>query len=395
MEFPTTRRLYEQEPETLVFTADVLACEARDGGYDIVLDRTAFFPEGGGQGADHGEIEGARVLDAHERDGVVRHLTDAPLPVGARVTGRVDAARRLAMTQQHSGEHIFSGLVHRLYGYDNVGFHIGSEAVTMDFNGPLSEEDARRVERLANEAVWADIPVEAFVPDRETLARMDYRSKKPIDGDVRIVRIADVDTCACCGTHVRSTGRVGQIKLLGVQRYKGGVRVSILCGCRALEEENALLDQVRRASEALSVKRHEVADAVEKLLAERDALRAKNNEWGTRLFELLAERERGEAVRVVACDALPASMARKAAGRLCEGAELALALIPREAGWSFALASNVRDVRPVVRALCEAFGGRGGGPKDMAQGVLDGGSEDAIRQKLRELAEAEGGEGHA
>ena len=138
------------------------------------------------------------------------------------------------MMQQHSGEHMFSGLVHGLFGYDNVGFHIGTEAVTMDFNGMLTEEDVRRVELLANQAVWRDQPVEAFVPGREALANIEYRSKKEIDGDVRIVRIEGVDTCACCGTHVHTTGAVGQIKVIGVQKYKSGVRVSILCGRRAL-----------------------------------------------------------------------------------------------------------------------------------------------------------------
>lgn len=390
-----TVKLYDLEPERLEFDATVLSCEPNGkDGYDVVLDRTAFFPEGGGQGADHGTLGGVSVLDAHERGGEVHHETDAPLPVGQTVAGRVDAERRLAMSQQHSGEHIFSGLVHGLFGYDNVGFHIGTDAVTMDFNGPLSEEDALRVERLANEAIWKDLPVRAFVPDRQTLEKMEYRSKKAIEGDVRIVQIEGVDTCACCGTHVRTTGCVGQVKLLGVMRYKGGVRVSILCGVRALEEENALLTQVRRASEALSAKRHEVADAVDRLLAERDALRARNNELGTRMFDLLAERERGEAVRVVACDALPAAQARKAAGRLCEGAACALALIPREeGGWSFALASQTLDVRPLAKGLCEAFGGRGGGPKDMAQGVLNGGSVDDLRAKLRALTE--GGEGRA
>ena len=249
-----TIRLYDQDAELMAFTATVRACERRGEGYAVVLDRTAFFPEGGGQGADHGTLGEAHVLDTHEVQGEVVHTTDAPLAVGSVVEGHVDAARRRAMMQQHSGEHIFSGIVHRLFGYDNVGFHIGTEAVTMDFNGPMTAEDIRRVELLANEAVWADIPVEAFVPPREELAQLSYRSKKAIDGDVRIVRIAGADTCACCGTHVKSTGCIGQIKVIGWQKYKSGVRVSILCGGRALDEENALMEQVRRVSVALSAK---------------------------------------------------------------------------------------------------------------------------------------------
>ena len=381
-----TLRLYEQQPELLTFEATVRSCERKGEGYAVVLDRTAFFPEGGGQGADHGTLGSARVLDAHESGGEVLHLTDAPLTVGTQVEGRVDAQRRRSMSQQHSGEHIFSGLVHRLFGYDNVGFHIGSEAVTMDFNGPMTEEDVRRVELLANEAVWADLPVEAFVPPREELEQMTYRSKKAIDGDVRIVRIAGVDTCACCGTHVKTTGAVGQIKVLGMQRYKGGVRISILCGERALDEENVQMEQVRRVSSVLSAPAHEIADAAARLLAERDALRAQTDALALRIFEMQSAPQAGEAVRAVACDVLPASLARRAAGKLAQGARYALVLVPREAGWSFALCSETEDVRPAVRALCAAFGGKGGGPRDMAQGVLSGGTAQDVAAALRAFA---------
>lgn len=376
-----TIRLYDKDSALLNFTARVTHCEERNGQYLVTLDQTAFFPEGGGQGADHGVLGAARVVDVHDAGGEVVHTTDAPLEAGQQVEGRVDAGRRLSMMQQHSGEHIFSGLVCRLYGYDNVGFHIGSEAVTMDFNGPLTEADIFRVERLANEAVWADLPVEAFVPPKDELEAMSYRSKKAIDGDVRIVRIPDIDTCACCGTHVKRTGSVGQIKVIGWQKYKSGVRVSILCGMRALDEENAVQEQAKRIAAALSAKQSEIADAAERLLAERDALRAQNDALGMRVFELLAQRETGD-VRVVLCDALAPSQVRKAAGRLAAGARMGLALIPKDGGYTFALCSEAEDVRPVTRALLEAFGGKGGGPRDMTQGVLERGTEEEIREWL-------------
>ena len=380
-----TLRLYQQNVDQLDFSAVVVSCEKKGDGYAVVLDQTAFFPEGGGQGADHGTLDEARVLDAHDVQGEVEHLTNVPLEVGREVHGHVDGVRRLDMMQQHSGEHMFSGLVHGIFGYDNVGFHIGTEAVTMDFNGLLTEEDVRRVELLANQAVWRDLPVEAFVPSREELANIEYRSKKEIDGDVRIVRIEGVDTCACCGTHVHTTGSVGQIKVIGVQKYKSGVRVSILCGRRALEEENAVQDQAKRAGNALSVPTAELSGAVERLLGERDSLRAQNDALGMRIFALLAQNEMEKTVRVVACDALPAAQARKAAGMLADGAKAALVLIPREEGWSFALSSATEDIRPATRALCEAFGGRGGGPKDMTQGVLSGGKAEEVREKLESL----------
>ncbi|MGN0773313.1 MAG: alanyl-tRNA editing protein [Candidatus Ventricola sp.] len=377
-----TIRLYNQDSALLDFTATVTGCTEKKDRYVVTLDRTAFFPEGGGQGADHGTLGGAQVSDCHEAGGEVEHTVDRPLEVGAVVEGHVDAARRLDMMQQHSGEHIFSGLVCRLFGYDNVGFHIGSEAVTMDFNGPLTQEDIARVEALANEVVWQNVPVETLLPSREELESMHYRSKKALEGEVRIVNIPGADTCACCGTHVKQTGSIGQIKVLGWQKYKSGVRVSILCGRRALAEENALLEQVKGGSVALSCKQHEVAQAVQHLIAERDQLRFRAEQLGLQIFDMMAAQEAGKAVRMVVCDALPAGAVRKAAGKLCQGARLGLVLAPREEGYSFALSSETEDVRPVTRALCAAFGGKGGGPKDMTQGVLAGGTPEEIRAVL-------------
>lgn len=377
-----TIRLYNQDSALLAFTATVTGCEEKKGQYIVTLDRTAFFPEGGGQGADHGTLGEAHVLDCHEAGGEVEHTVDRPLTVGETVEGRVDAARRLDMMQQHSGEHIFSGLVCSLFGYDNVGFHIGSETVTMDFNGPLTDEDVRRVEAMANAVIWQNVPVETLLPTDEEREHMHYRSKKALSGEVRIVRIPGADICACCGTHVKQTGAIGQIKVLGCQKYKGGVRVSILCGRRALEEENVLLEQVKAAGAALSCKQHEVAQAVAHMLEERDRLRFRTEQLGMQIFEMMAAQEAGKDVRMVVCDALPASAVRKAAGRLGQGARLGLVLVPREEGYTFALSSDTEDVRPATKALCAAFGGKGGGPKDMTQGVLASGTVEEIRERL-------------
>ena len=380
-----TIRLYNQDSELLDFSAIVTGCEEKKGQYIVTLDRTAFFPEGGGQGADHGVLGGVNVLDVHEASGEVLHTTDAPLSVGSEVEGCVDAQRRLDMMQQHSGEHIFSGLVCSLFGYDNVGFHIGSEAVTMDFNGPLTEEDVRRVERLANEIVWKNVPVETLLPNKAELEEMHYRSKKALEGEVRIVRIDGADICACCGTHVKRTGSVGQIKVLGFMKYKSGVRVSILCGRRALEEENVLLDQVKGIGNLLSCKQHEAFKSVERLHAERDQLRYLSEQLGMQIFDMMAAQEEDKDIRVVSCDALPASAVRKAAGKLCAGARMGLVLVPREDGYSFALSSQTEDVRPITKELTSAFGGKGGGPKDMTQGLLGAASVEAIREKLNAM----------
>lgn len=377
-----TIRLFDQDVTNLDFTARVLACTAAGPHYEVVLDQTAFFPEGGGQGADHGMLGGAKVLDAHEKAGVIHHLTDVPLTVGDTVEGHVEPVRRLSMMQQHTGEHILSGLICRLHGYHNVGFHIGTEAVTLDFNGPLTEEEVRHVERLANECIWRDQPVKVWVPSPEELSAMEYRSKKAIDGDVRIVSIEGVDTCACCGTHVKATGQVGQIKVISVMKYKGGVRLSILCGMRALDAENALLEENRAVSHALSAKPGELATATHRLLQERDELRLRCEQIGMQLFRLLCAQQESEAVRIVPADMLAPSQLRKAAGLLAEGARYGLALIPKGEGWSFALCSHTEDVRPAAKALNERFGGKSGGPRDMVQGVLESGSAEDMRSVL-------------
>ena len=381
-----TERLFETEPSRLTFTAGVRDCKMAEGGYEVLLDRTAFFPEGGGQPADQGLLGGARVLYVRRRGSEVIHLCDAPLPVGGTATGRVDAARRLTHSQQHSGEHIFSGLIHRRFGYDNVGFHMGSEAVTMDFNGPLTEAEAREIEREANEVIWRDLPIEVFVPTWEELERIEYRSKKAIEGDVRLVRIPGVDCCACCGTHMETTGGIGQVKLLSVQNYKQGVRLSILCGGRALEYETEALSVLRRAAVSLSCREADVEAAALRLKEERDRLRYENERLALRLFAAESGRERENRVRLFAQDTLPPQRLHEAAALLARGGLCGLVLLPRDGGWNFALCSEAVDVRPMTRALLSRFGGKGGGPGDMTQGHLASGAEEEIRQALLEAS---------
>lgn len=383
-----TRRLFDEDVTCTVFTARVLSCEPAGEGWDAVLDATAFFPEGGGQGADRGTLGGARVLDAQERAGVIFHRVDAPLAVGETVRGEVDRDRRLSMMQQHTGEHILTGIIHRIHGYDNVGFHIGTDAVTVDFNGPLTEEQLREAEDLANACVWRDEPVRVWFPSPEELATLEYRSKKAIDGDVRICAIEGADVCACCGTHCLRTGQVGQIRIVSAIHYKGGMRLSILCGGRALAWEQAQSAENRAVSHALSAKPGELAEAVERLLRERDALARQAEDLAVRDLEHTAAAEAGKPVRLAVSDCLPPAHLRKAAGSLAEGAVLGLVLLPRGEGWQFAL-SGAGDVRPAAKALCARFGGKGGGAPDMVQGMLAGGTPADIRAALEEIAEGQ------
>ena len=228
-----TEKLYYNDAFMKNFTAQVLSCEKGKDGWEVVLDRTAFYPEGGGQPGDQGVLGGVAVADTHEREGEVVHLCAGPLAVGETVTGEIYFVRRFDFMQQHSGEHIVSGILCARHHCDNVGFHIGKDLVTIDFNAALTTEDVAEIEALANQYIWEDHPVEAGWPDSEALAALPYRSKKALEGPVRIVTWPGADCCACCGTHVRRSGQVGLVKLLSCQKFRDGVRIEMAAGARA------------------------------------------------------------------------------------------------------------------------------------------------------------------
>ena len=249
-----TEKLYYADAFMRTFTATVLTCEPGKGGYLVTLDRTAFYPEGGGQPADHGTLNGAAVTDVHEKDGVVVHTVEKAVEIGENVTGAIDWARRFDHMQQHSGEHILSGILCHDYHCDNVGFHLGADTVTIDYNADITWEQALAAERKANEVIWADAPVEITFPSPAELEELDYRSKKALTGQVRIVTFPAADCCACCGTHVLRAGQVGLVKVLSCQKLREGVRMEILCGGRALAYLGRVYDQARSVGQHLSVK---------------------------------------------------------------------------------------------------------------------------------------------
>ena len=229
-----TEKLYYQDAHQAQFQATVLSCRPGKHGYDVVLDRTCFYPEGGGQPGDTGVLSGVRVTDTHEAGGEIVHYCEAPLAEGQTVEGTIDYERRFEFMQLHTGEHILSGVIHRRFGYENVGFHMGADFVTIDFSGMLTQEDLSAVEAEANEWVWKNVPIEIAYPDAEALKTIPYRSKKELTGQVRIVTIPGADICACCGTHVSDTGEIGLIKIFSCVKFHDGVRLEILCGRRAL-----------------------------------------------------------------------------------------------------------------------------------------------------------------
>lgn len=295
-----TERLYDLDSYLVTFTATVRACMPTDGGWRVVLDRTVFFPEGGGQAGDSGRLGGAQVLDTVEAEGEVCHLTDAPLPVGETVTGEIDFSKRFDRMQNHSGEHIVSGIVHRRFGYNNVGFHLGDEETTLDFDGILTREQLDEVEDEANRAVFRNLPITVTYPAPHELAAIPYRAKLDLSEGVRLVTIEGYDICACCAPHVARTGEIGLIKLLDRIHYKGGVRIRMVCGARALADYRVKLREVMAVSRLCSVPTGESATGVERLMAELSATKASLAEARRALTEArvatLAENEGGNIV---------------------------------------------------------------------------------------------------
>ncbi|MBR6652269.1 MAG: alanyl-tRNA editing protein, partial [Anaerotignum sp.] len=257
-----TEKLYYLDAYATTFTAKVLECTEDKKNWKVVLDRTLFYPEGGGQPADMGTLGGVKVLDVHEKDDIITHTTDKPLEVGAEVEGEIDWERRFDLMQNHSGEHILSGVICQKYGCDNVGFHMGKEMITIDLNTKIPEEDLPWLEEKANEAIWNNVPVGIRYPSKEELDALDYRSKKELEGQVRIVNVGDYDCCACCGTHVKLAGEIGLIKIISSQNYKGGTRLELLSGKRALQDYRKKNDVSAQAGQLLSVPAEKVDGAV-------------------------------------------------------------------------------------------------------------------------------------
>lgn len=371
-----TEKQYYQNAYETVFRAVVLECRKEKELYGIVLDRTYFYPEGGGQPADQGFLGSARVLDVHEKDETIIHLTDKPLEAGTEAEGRIDWNRRFDLMQNHSGEHILSGIICGRYGCDNVGFHMGKEAVTIDFNTKIPPEALKELEERANEAVWRNTPFETLYPSKEELAAMEYRSKKELEGQVRIVRAGEYDCCACCGTHVRFAGEIGQIKIIGMQNYKGGTRLEIVCGRRALEDYRNKADAAEAAGQLLSVPAIQAGKAVENLLSERDSLiqALSRLKWAyfTEKAELLPEKTGNIAFFI---DGLNSKDLTHFADLLLKKAEKRAAVFTKKEGepaYAFVLLSKEKDAREMTEELRTAFDCKGGGKPDAVQGKVSG-----------------------
>ena len=367
-----TEKLYYQDAFLREFTARVLSCEAAKHGFMITLDRTAFYPEGGGQPADHGTLNGIPVTDVHEKDGVILHNVEQSVEVGETVTGVLDWARRFDHMQQHSGEHILSGILCHDYHCDNVGFHMGTDTVTIDYNADISWEQLLDAERKANEVIWADRAVEVQYPTAEELKEIDYRSKKELTGQVRIVTFPEADCCACCGTHVLRAGQVGLIKALSVQKFRDGVRMEILCGKRALDFLGTVYEQNRAVAQRLSVKPQNTQAAVERLEGELMSAKERMTTLEDQIIDSIAAGCAGKGDVVLFRSDLRPDAVRKladAAAKVCGG--LAAVFAGEEGHYQYALVrADGMDISALVKNMNQALNGRGGGRKGFAQGQV-------------------------
>ena len=377
MDIRKTIRLYDGDAYRTEFEAEVLGCEEvekKDGRvYQVWLDQTLFFPEEGGQSPDMGTIDGVEVVDVQIRDEVITHTLAAPLPVGAMVKGVVDWQHRFYNMQQHSGEHIFSGIVHNRFGYDNVGFHLSDSIVTMDFNGAISAEEITEIETAVNQAIIENIPVEVSYPTKEVLKTLEYRSKIEIEGQVRIVTIPGYDVCACCAPHVRRTGEIGMLKVMNVQSYKGGVRVSILCGFRALEAFRQKADIITELMAQFSTNQEAIVENVTKL---KNANQTMKNQLAAAKQELMEYKvsaipEDSENAILFETD-LETPVVRNVVNGLVEKYEGISAVFvgDDENGYQFIVGSKNKDCRQIAAALHEKLSARGGGSDKMIQGSV-------------------------
>ena len=368
-----TEKLFYEDSHRTGFTAKVISCEEAKDGYRVVLDQTVFFPEGGGQYADTGVLGTVNVTDVHEKDDVIYHYTTAPLEVGSIVTGKINWEERFEKMQQHTGEHIVSGIVHERFGYNNVGFHLGADYCTMDFDGTISKEQLKEIEAAANEAVYQDLEIEILYPSKDELKDMDYRSK--IEGQVRIVKIPGYDVCACCAPHVKTTGEIGAVKLVSMANYKGGERITMLCGRRAMRDYEKKDAMTKEISALLCAKEYEVADAVGKLKDEQTRMKSQIAELQQKLLEFrVAEIPVEEKIVTVFDSALSGNLPREMMNRLLDkGAVICAVFAGTDTdGYRYVIGSRSEDVRPISKALNVAFEGRGGGKPEMVQGSVKG-----------------------
>ena len=365
-----TKQLYYVNPHLSRFSATVLSCEETAKGYEVILDQTAFYPEGGGQAADTGTLGGVPVLDTRERGEVIVHLCRSPLTAGNTVEGIIDYDLRFDRMQQHTGEHIVSGLINRRYGYHNTGFHMGTESTTIDFDGVIPAEDLPLLELQANEAIWKNLAVNCWIPAPEELETVTYRTKRALPWPVRIVEVPGYDSCACCGTHTAFTGEVGLIKLLSAIPFRGGTRMEMACGKRALTILNTAYEQNRLVSQAFSAKLQETGEAARKMNELLAAQKYRISGLEKQIFAGIAQSCTGKGDILHFEADLDNVAVRELADAIAEvsGGTAAVFSGCDEGGYAFCLVTRQGDLRQLGKEMTKRLNGRGGGKPNCQQG---------------------------
>ena len=375
------KKLFYEDSHLKTFEAVVTGCTPTEGGYLITLDATAFYPEGGGQPSDIGTLGDSNVLSVREERDTIPHLCDKPLSVGQTVTGSINWEQRFDLMQQHTGEHMVSGVINKRYGYHNVGFHIGADVVTIDFDGPIPQEDLQSIEDCVNAAIWQNLPVKCYYPSPEELPQVPYRRKRDLLWPVRIVEIPDVDLCACCGTHVKHTGEVGLVKLFSCVKFHQGVRIEMACGKRALDILSATYAQNRLVSQAFSAKLQETGLAAQRMNEALSSEKFRSAGLEKRLFSYIAQSHKGKVLALHFETDLSPSANRALCDAIAEECSVAVTLSGTDkTGYSLCIISRTEDVKALGSQAVQALGGRGGGKKEAFQGTVS-----ATQQKIEEF----------
>lgn len=369
------RKLYYEDCLLRSFTATVASCEETEKGWEVTLDTTAFYPEGGGQACDLGTLGSARVLDVRERDGKIIHLCDGP--VSGTVEGCLDWERRFDLMQQHTGEHILSGLIYARFGWHNTGFHVGKDAMEVDFDGPIPPDALAQLELAANAIVWENRPLKCWIPSPEQLPEVSYRTKRALDWPVRIVEVPGADTCACCGVHVATTGQVGLIKILSAAKFHQGIRIQLVCGKRAYDHIAAVYEQNRQVSQVFSAKVLETGLAAQKATEALAAEKLRANTLQSQLFDRIAEDYVNQENVLHFAPPLDGGALRELAEKIsaqCSGYAAVFCL--KEGGFAYCLAQPGGDLRQLCKDMNGALNGRGGGKPPFQQGTVSATGEE-------------------
>ena len=374
-----TIKLYENDAYIKEFEATVLSCEECKNGYAVVLDKTAFFPEGGGQQADKGYINGFEVLDVQIKDEVITHTLKEAVTVGEIVKCELDWDTRFARMQSHTGEHLVSGIINTLFSYDNLGFHMSEKTLTLDPSGILSDEDIKKVELIANKAIYENREITAYYPEEQELKNLTYRSKLDLESGVRLVTIDGYDTCACCAPHVHRTGEIGLIKIIDYIQYKGGMRLTMVCGINAFMDYSTLCDNTKELMHTLSSPRDKVNEFVLKDHETVGTLKAEINKLNAELSKANLEILTKDNVVLGFTKGASFDDMRALVNENTDKSELVAFFSEGENGdYSYVVASSTLDVRDKVKELNLSFNGKGGGRPNYAQGKIIADKESII-----------------